>query len=620
MSRRLGRAVIGFARGARRTWRWLWRNWFVVALSLMLAAGVLRTFSWGIYNIYRFNAGLAGLLESEWAKALATGWPQYQLIKRINWFLPLDSVILLYRVSDFAYYGKRRYVSYIDSSIADYARMKTDREVWEFLRKKGITHVYIPPYPLASISNTRLGDVLASPVYSQLEYDIDGYRLYRLKKTPEQEPSPKLIAGQDFAAQPDLLKEWKVFVASPLNRLLMRLRPGGFQSMEWLRIPPYMSFLTMPDSERLAYPGQLKYQYSPLMVKESFPFRAYATYGFSADVEGFGLLRIYLYSFQFSYGHPGDTGYTSSISSVQRTLIWAGTLHGKPRKIRAQFTVPPFLQFGHKLVRPKRSYRLVVEAGSNLASIRLRRWAVRAFTRNSASTFLQSREWASKQNFLTRDWELSAALYGDDLIQNLLFGMRRDGQVFIYNDNMHPVDLVSAAYVPASEASAPAVSGASTLRSRSDGKGGAPLDPALQQVAILRFRARGHGLFHPGILFVCQDSEGEIRNRGSVGEMSYLLTGRERAFHVEIPAPCRVRALAMIARLSRDEYSADHRVRLRLPIVELRDVEMATRFVNRSGGTSLMPFMSTGLAPAHFLKSPKRELDIKALGVLWISR
>lgn len=135
-----------------------------------------------------------------------------EIIEGANQYLSDQSVTIVFRQSDFGYYGRSRLIDHNDMRLAPAFQAPTSEAAWDLLRALGVTHLFLPPYHPPTVYNTIIASLLGDPRFTTLLYSVNGYRLYELNEAirhPARIPLPSEAIQFEPDAWSDIApREW----------------------------------------------------------------------------------------------------------------------------------------------------------------------------------------------------------------------------------------------------------------------------------------------------------------------------------------------------------------------------------------------------------------------------
>ncbi len=115
-----------------------------------------------------------------WSALLLSSFGRYKLIDYINHRTPKDSLFLVFRQNDFAFYGKRRFIRHLDPRMIPIYQIQDKYQAAQALREMGIDYIFLPSYMTPTYTDTCIHKVVADPLLCSLAVEANGAKLYRL--------------------------------------------------------------------------------------------------------------------------------------------------------------------------------------------------------------------------------------------------------------------------------------------------------------------------------------------------------------------------------------------------------------------------------------------------------
>lgn len=94
------------------------------------------------------------------------------------------SGIFAFSDAEMSYYGRLPFISYFDPLAVPFYKEPTAESLWAALRQHEVRYVLSTQYPLAEITNTAFGALLANPQLTSVAFEHRGTRLIRLADAP----------------------------------------------------------------------------------------------------------------------------------------------------------------------------------------------------------------------------------------------------------------------------------------------------------------------------------------------------------------------------------------------------------------------------------------------------
>lgn len=110
-------------------------------------------------------------------------WPAGMgpLITDLDEMMKDGECVLLFSMAEYAYYGERCYRSHLDEKLVGLYKSGTLTAAKKILGDLNLTYIVTPPYGMAEVYNSVVGEILNDADSADLLEDLGGYRLYRLK-------------------------------------------------------------------------------------------------------------------------------------------------------------------------------------------------------------------------------------------------------------------------------------------------------------------------------------------------------------------------------------------------------------------------------------------------------
>ena len=531
---------------------WFIKNNYIIATIIFLIAifsfyPIFRTINY--FNYFKINAQT--LLDDESQKVFASSWPQYELIERINRELPQEATVMVFRMADFAFYGKRNYISYVDEKIAGHVLQKTTEDVWKYLLDKGVTHVYLPSYPLPSFYNSKLEKLLASPEYSDLLYDFDGFRLFKLT-SEKRIISSKKIAGEDFLANPEQIENWNFYPQANANVF----------SSSGLVIKGDEKLLTNPNGGVLAYRGEMKYLAPSVLNEFEYRFKDDQIYSFNAEVEGYGFVESYIEIQGLKKG---------KVFRVKK-MLWSGFVNNK-REIDSQFAINASYLIGFSKLYEDTSYRIIFKVKSG-DFVQINDWTINEVFGLSLPFQIEHQQMAL---FEKNGWQVNLSRKNSESqlkILPLRYGLIKEKlntQIFVNTIDSREIYLTSPSYyVPKNGRDVKNV-----LEQEQQLYNDVFYDLSIKSIMSVSFSAKGEGTILPSGQIICRN--GKVKKVQFTPSPVVLTTeGKEINFNFSACTPKFIRLKLII---SPDKYSVGKTGEIPASII-LQNLSMKIQFIN----------------------------------------
>jgi len=129
-----------------------------------------------------FLPSLSSLFASDSEKYKNASHAAYQHISWIHNNTPEESLFLVFRWTDFAYYGNRKYIRDEDPRMHPVYKATSVEEVFIELKNLSVDYIVLPYFQYPTFYKTKLAELLANPEYTQLLVDLEYHRVFRLKQ------------------------------------------------------------------------------------------------------------------------------------------------------------------------------------------------------------------------------------------------------------------------------------------------------------------------------------------------------------------------------------------------------------------------------------------------------
>jgi len=134
-----------------------------------------------VFKAYKFNISNAYIQKNDFEK-LVDSQKWLKTIKYAKEKTDPNAIFLLFRDAEFPLYVNRKYITYLDPSLLDSYKAKSNQVLYEHLKDLNISYIYVPQYTQAVRSNTSFLSFISDPNYTELITDNYGYRLYKIKE------------------------------------------------------------------------------------------------------------------------------------------------------------------------------------------------------------------------------------------------------------------------------------------------------------------------------------------------------------------------------------------------------------------------------------------------------
>jgi hypothetical protein len=93
-----------------------------------------------------------------------------------------DSVFLVFRIAEFAYYAERPFIRDIEPKMKPFYLSKSKDEALKVLNELGISYLLIPKYAIPMVYRSYVPQIISDPEISELVFETIGMSIYRLNK------------------------------------------------------------------------------------------------------------------------------------------------------------------------------------------------------------------------------------------------------------------------------------------------------------------------------------------------------------------------------------------------------------------------------------------------------
>lgn len=152
----------------------------ILFFCFIIAIPILR---FSAKEIYKFNSVTEIIHHDDWTNLTNSSLGRYNVIQYIRDNTPENSLFLVFRQSDFAYYAQRKFIRHVDPRLLDLYKLDDKNKAYDFLQNMGIEYIYIPSYMPPTYYNTQIYRIVADPQLCELVKDVDGVRLFKLHET-----------------------------------------------------------------------------------------------------------------------------------------------------------------------------------------------------------------------------------------------------------------------------------------------------------------------------------------------------------------------------------------------------------------------------------------------------
>jgi len=148
----------------------------------------------------KFQINSISVFDSDESKYAALRHGAAQCIQFINNFLPEDAKLLVFRQADFAYYGKRPFISFEDPKLLPLYEQATAESASQFLQGLGVTHLLVPDYAVPPLYNSSVAELLSDPKLASLVFEAQGYKVFSLGNISRARVSGLALSGEWFTS------------------------------------------------------------------------------------------------------------------------------------------------------------------------------------------------------------------------------------------------------------------------------------------------------------------------------------------------------------------------------------------------------------------------------------
>ncbi len=265
--------------------------------------------------------GPDSLAQDDWTLLNEGSARRFRIIRFIDEVARPGEKVLLFRPSDFGYYGRAQYMSYLDPHLIQFYKTTERDEARQILLDLGIRYVLLPDYLLSPYSNSQMSNLVGDLSFSHLLMTECDYRLYRLhEKTRATYREPVPLANADFSEvdpRTQLPLSWTLDVGVPQigQRGTATVDSEGDRCF-YLENPGRRMLALSSGRGRASLSPSSSFYVSDMPAIGRFEFRALA--------KGRGIL------------HVGIVRYMPD-GAVQYMKIWDAYLNQEYRPVRCQF-------------------------------------------------------------------------------------------------------------------------------------------------------------------------------------------------------------------------------------------------------------------------------------------
>ena len=243
------------------------------------------------------------------------GRPEYLVVDYLRKHTPPDALVFSLKPADM-YYSGRRMLSYLDPRLLPFYREGDPARAQDILLSHGVKYVHIPDYGLPPMANGPLQAVLRNPAWATLIYQSDGNQIYALRNSGLKEGAAQDLLAVAWWRSTSLVVGGRKALANLYgkpNRIdpSQTSRGGGAMGLFHRELSTLLSTGLHGNS-------------SPLPSSDSISVEGGAEYALDLDLEGSGLVRVWLQSFGAD-GHVSDKAWRSQSRILLTDLTLGGS-------------------------------------------------------------------------------------------------------------------------------------------------------------------------------------------------------------------------------------------------------------------------------------------------------
>jgi hypothetical protein len=282
------------------------------------------------HEVNRYEEGINDITQKDWIKLSNSSIHRYKVIQYIRESTPKNSLFLVYRMSDFAYYAERKFIQHADPLLNDLYMIDNKDQAHKFLLGLGVDYIYIPNYSDPTYYSTQIYRITADPTLSELIKQTGGYRLFKLHQSKRNVTTESVDIGGVLHVITTQIE--MRYLRRAFRKVLGR---EGFANSDSVTAydlnlandEDHHDSLTVRNSSgynTFIYTGSKQFDLSPHNSFSKSGIRPGMTYRLSADIQGKGVLKIIL------------VGYLKN-HKIKREQIWSSVLSNKSQFIESQF-------------------------------------------------------------------------------------------------------------------------------------------------------------------------------------------------------------------------------------------------------------------------------------------
>lgn len=193
----------------------------------------------------------------EWTLIEKSGIEIYETIGDLRHRAVPDDLVLTFRQSDIAFYGKCRWISDFDTRLTDVYRSQSSAEAFRRLREKGIRYIFLPYYYPPTLCNTPLGDLVGDPAYCKVLDNHGEFRLLQLNDAVDSDADER----SKIVLEDTSLFDWTIYSygkdAAGLSNFCYRKEVDGKARLIIVNPARDPLYLFSGSGERLRAPGTI---------------------------------------------------------------------------------------------------------------------------------------------------------------------------------------------------------------------------------------------------------------------------------------------------------------------------------------------------------------------------
>lgn len=254
-------------------------------------------------TVQTFSILPSSLNDDDWTKALISRHTSPHIIQYIHKYTPTDSIFLVFRPSGFAYYAKRKFISYLDPRLVSLYTTSDTILAYNLLQQLKIDYIYVPYYLPPAFYNSQIFRIAGNPRFANLEFEHNDYRLYKINRKLEKIQLTSLeLRNSDFS------EKNKNGTGPAYWQIYSSVKKYNARNWEISVDKQGESFVLIWNENRFLNRGNKTYLFSgrgtlnipPSNTFESAPLIPSHPYRLTASVKGKGLLKVWLVEYSLS--------------------------------------------------------------------------------------------------------------------------------------------------------------------------------------------------------------------------------------------------------------------------------------------------------------------------------